>query len=306
MTKVNLVRLLAILGALILFVALSPYMHAQVTIVQISDTHIGLARAPEAADNLRRVVQMVNQRNPDAVIVSGDIGERESAWEQAKDILKGIHAKLYYIPGNHDVHSDGPGKYRSAFGDDYYKFQVKYVTVYALDSQLLGNWDNFEAHQEPPMSGETRQEGDKMLNWLEGQGQGGGDRDRDKKDKKKDKKDRDDRDGDDHGRVAIAVQHVPDERDGGFPKDPKPYWTVNGDSKRREEDTLKRLGVRDVLAGHWHDPRVFDAGGFRWHVAPATSWSTFGGKLGFAVHTIAPDGRVNTEFVFLDGSNERH
>ena len=28
--------------------------------------------------------------------------------------------------------------YRAAFGDDYYKFQVKYVTVYALDSQLLG------------------------------------------------------------------------------------------------------------------------------------------------------------------------
>ncbi len=295
MSKVNLVRLLAIFTALFLFFVFSPYMHAQVTIVQISDTHIGLARAPQAAENLRRVVDMVNQRHPDAVIVSGDIGERPSAWEEAKEILKGIRGKVYYIPGNHDVQSDGPAKYRSVFGDDYYKFQVKYVTVYALDSQLLGNWDNFEAHQEPPMSQVTRQEGDKMLDWLAGQEKNG----RDGSKKKNNK-------GGDEAGVAIAVQHVPDERDGGFPNDPKPYWTVNGDYKRREEDILKKLGVHDILAGHWHDARVFDAGGFRWHVAPATSWSTFGGKLGFAVHTIQPDGKVNTEFVFLDGSTQKH
>lgn len=296
MSKVNLVRLLAILAALLLFAVLSPYLHAQVTIVQLSDTHMGLARAPQAAENLRRVVDMVNQRHPDAVIVSGDIGERPSAWEEAKDILNGIHGKVYYVPGNHDVHSDGPAKYRSVFGDDYYKFKVKYVTVYALDSQLLGNWDNFEARQEPPMSQVTREEGDKMLDWLASQGKAG-DNDRDPGKKKKN-----DRDGDDHAAVAIAVQHVPDERDGGFPPDSKPYWTVNSDYKRREEDILKKLGVHDVLVGHWHDARVFDAGGLRWHVAPATSWSTFGGKLGFAVHTITPDGKVNTEFVFLDGS----
>lgn len=314
MTKVNFVRFLAILGALVLFIALSPYMHAQVTIVQISDAHIGLKRAPDASQNLRRAVQLANQRNPDAVIVSGDIGERESAWEEAKGILSGLKAKVYYIPGNHDVHSDGPQSYRAAFGDDYYKFQVKYVTVYALDSQVLGNWDEFDAHQEPPMSGVARQEGDKMLDWLASQGKGGGDKgqERDKKNKK-DKDEKKGRGGDgesagggDRGRVAIAVQHVPAERDGGFPNDPKPYWTVNGEYRKREEDLLKRLGVRDVLAGHWHDGRVFDAGGFRWHVAPATSWSPFNGKLGIAVHTITPDGKVNTEFVYLDGGSDRH
>ena len=298
MTKVNLVRLLAILSMLLLFIALSPYMHAQVTIAQISDSHIGLARAPQAAENLRRAVQMINQRNPDVVVVTGDIGERPSAWDQARDILGGLKAKVYYIPGNHDVHSDGPQKYRSVFGDDYYKFQVKYVTVYALDSQLLGNWDQFDAHQEPPMSPEIKQEGEKMLNWLASQERGGGDRDRKKKDK-------DDRGRGGNGNVVIAMQHVPDERDGGFQNDSKPYWTVNSEYKRREEDILKRLGVHDVLAGHWHDARVFDAAGLRWHVAPATSWSPFGGKLGFAMYTIMPDGKVNTEFVYLDGSTER-
>jgi hypothetical protein len=80
---------------------------------------------------------------------------------------------------------------------------------------------------------------------------------------------------------------------------------VNGDFKKREEQAFRKLGIHDVLVGHWHDGRVFDAAGFTWHVAPATSWSPFNGKLGFAVHTITPDGRVRTEFVYLDGSSER-
>jgi 3',5'-cyclic AMP phosphodiesterase CpdA len=291
MKRVLLARLLAAITLLLLFVLFSPYLHAQTTIVQVSDAHIGLKRAPDAADNLRRAVQLINQRNPDAVIVSGDIGERPEAWDQARGILHGLHAKVYFVPGNHDVHSNDAERYRQAFGDDYYKFQVRNVTVYALDSQLLGNWDNFDAHQEPPMSPQTRNEGEKMLSWLENQGGG--------------RDDRKHKGSSDGGNVVIAVQHVPDERDGGFPNDPKPYWTVNGEFRKREENAFRKLGIHDVLAGHWHDGRVFDAAGFTWHVAPATSWSPFGGKLGFAVHTITPDGRVRTEFVYLDGSSDR-
>ncbi len=271
---------------------------AQTTIVQLSDTHIGLARAPEAANNLRKAVQMINQRNPDAVVVTGDIGERPEAWDQARDILKGLRAPVYYVPGNHDVHANDVERYRRAFGDDYYKFQVKNVIIYALDSQLLGNWDQFEARQEPPMPQETREEGERMLNWFAGQGAGGHDKTRDKDhDKKKDR--------DDEKTVVLAMQHVPAERDHGFPNDPKPYWTVNDPWRHREEDIFKKLGIHDVLAGHWHIGRVFEAGGVTWHVGPATSWLPLGGKLGFAVHTITPDGKVRTEFVYLDGSTER-
>jgi len=299
MKRVLLLRAAAIFSIIVLFVFLSPYLHAQVTIVQLSDPHIGLGRAPEASQNLSRAVQMINQRNPDAVIVSGDIGERPAAWDEARKILHGLNAKVYFVPGNHDVHSNDVDRYRQAFGDDYYKFTVKNVTVYALNSQLLGNWDNFDAHQEPPMPQQTHSEGEKMLGWLESQG-GGPDHG---KQKGKDKNDN--RGGEPGKGVAIAVQHVPDERDGGFPNDPKPYWTVNGDFRKREEDIFRKLGINDVLAGHWHAGRVFNAGGFTWHVAPATSWSPFGAKLGFAVHTITPDGKVRTEFVYLDGSSER-
>lgn len=303
--KVLYARLFAMFSVLLLFVLASPYLHAQTTIVQLSDLHIGLARAPEAAQNLQRAVQMVNQINPDAVIVSGDIGERPSAWDEARSILKGIHAKVYYVPGNHDVHANDVDRYRNAFGDDYYKFQVKNVTVYALDSQLLGNWDKFDAHEEPPMPPETKAEGEKMLSWLENQGNGRHDQGKHKgNNKDHGKRDRDNDADDSGGNVAIAVQHVPGERDHGFPNDPKPYWVVNDPWRGREEQALRKLGIHDILAGHWHIGRVYNAAGFTWHVAPALSWLPLGGKLGFAVHRISPDGKVKTEFVYLDGSRE--
>jgi predicted phosphodiesterase len=278
---------------------------AQVSIAQISDPHIGLARAPEGSENLRKVVQMVNQRNPDIVVVTGDIGERESAWDEARSILKGLKAKVYYIPGNHDVHAQGPEKYRSAFGDDYYRINVKNVTIYALDSQLLGNWDKFDAKTMPETPQPVQAEGQKMLDWLTSQGGGEGQGAQGKgKAKGHDKKDKDDMGGR-GGDIVLAMQHVPPVRDGDFPKDSKPYWTVPEPWRSREIDAFKKLGVKDVLVGHWHDGRVFKADGITWHVAPSTSWSPFGSKLGFAMHTVSGNGDVRTEFVYLDGSSQQ-
>ncbi|HWR36635.1 MAG TPA: metallophosphoesterase [Clostridia bacterium] len=318
MTRWKVSRLLAAV-VFVFALLLSNPAAAQVKIAQISDSHIGLARAPEGSDNLRKVVRMVNDRNPDIVVVSGDIGERPSAWDDARKILGGLKAKVYYIPGNHDVHSTDVDRYRRAFGDDYYKIRVKNVVIYALDSQLLGNWDKFEARTEPPVPKETQAEADKMLNWLSSDAKGaaedrGEGRDRDKgrdKDKNKGRGDKDkgrkDNKGEgrgDAGDIVLAMQHVPAVRAGGFPNDSKPYWVVNDPYRSRELDALKKLGVRHILAGHWHRGMVFDAAGFTWHVAPATSWSPFGAKLGFAMHTVSPDGKVNTQFVYLDGSTE--
>jgi 3',5'-cyclic AMP phosphodiesterase CpdA len=269
---------------------------AQVKIAQISDSHIGLARAPEGSQQLRQVVQMVNQDNPDIVVVTGDIGETESAWGEAREILKGLKAKVYYIPGNHDVHTSGAEKWRATFGDDYYKIKVKNVTIYALDSQLLGNWDKFEKTMAATPQN-VQAEGDKMLDWLAGQAGGddhggGKGRDNDKNDKARghEKNDRD---------VVLAMQHVPPVRDGDFPSDGKQYWTVPEPYSSREIQIFKKLGIRDVLVGHWHDGRVFKAQGITWHAGPSTSWSPFGGRLGYAVHTVSANGDVKTEFVPL-------
>jgi len=303
-----------------------PYAgHAQVTIAQISDTHQGEPQAPHAFDNLRRTVDMVNARHPDAVIVSGDVGENYDQWLLARGILKWLHAPVYYAPGNHDVHSTDVEKYREVFGPDYYRFQVKGVTFLVIDSQLLGNFDQFDAQSPQPMPPPAEAESQKMLSWLSRQASGSGrddrgnrrhwwnlgsrqndsrrnqdndDRRQNQADDARQDDDRRDKESDRGGNIVIGIQHIPAERGDNMPPDPKPYWVINEPYRSRELNLLHRLGVRHMLVGHWHVGNVFERDGITWHVAPSTSrllpWST---PLGFAMQTISPNGDVKTEFV---------
>jgi len=259
-----------------------------VVIAQISDTHIGLARATEASDNLRKVVDMVNQRHPDAVIVTGDIGERESARDEAKNILSGLKSKVFYITGNHDVSANKPqslAQWRADFGNDYYEAHVKGVTILALDGQLMGNYDNFNQKKASPLS--STDESERMLSWLQKQGN-------------EDRMARKGGDEGERGRLLFAMQHEPIESAGDFPKDGKDYWTIQEPYQSREIELLHKLGIRHIFAGHWHKGMVFSGHDITEHVAPATSWSPTGDKLGFAMHTITPDGEVKTDFVYID------
>jgi 3',5'-cyclic AMP phosphodiesterase CpdA len=253
---------------------------------------------------------MVNARHPDAVIVSGDIGENYDQWLLARGILKWLHAPVYYAPGNHDVHTNDVARYREVFGPDYYRFQVKGVTFVVIDSQLLGNFDNFDAQSPQPLPVATQAEGDKMLAWL---GEQPGSRTADnrrhhwwsvghgREPQRFQDDDNDDRRNDDRrGGIVIGIQHIPAARGDNMPPDPKPYWTVNEPYRSRELAVLHRLGIRHMLAGHWHVGTVFERDGITWHIAPTTSrllpWSS---PLGFAMHTISPNGDVKTEFVQL-------
>ena len=266
---------LARMGVLALSLAVSS--SAQVTIAQISDTHLGEKRAPHAAENLAQAVAMVNQRRPDAVILSGDIGENPKAWQQAQSILKKLKSPLYVAPGNHDVHGSDLDRYRRVFGRDYYTFEVQGITFVVINSQLLGNYDTYEANTPPPLSPEAEVESERMLAWLR------------------------DLAGGARNHVTIGVQHIPVFRDGSFP-DPKPYWIISEPYRSREMNLLEQLGIRHMLVGHWHNGRVFERNGITWHVAPATSWLPWGGELGFAMHTVTPNGEVRTEFVALPGA----
>lgn len=252
-------------------------------VAQLSDTHIGDKHAPHAAENLQHAVEMINDRHPDAVILSGDIGENPKAWDEAKSILAKLKAPLYYVPGNHDVHSDDVGRYRKEFGKDYYDFHVKFATFVAIDSELLGNYDKYEAKAPLPLPEETEEESERMLSWMH--------------------KLADDRSKEQSGKneVVIGVQHIPVFHDGRFP-DPKPYWVISDPYRSREMKALHELGIKHMLVGHWHNGRVFEREGITWHVAPATSWLPWGGELGFAMHTISTKGDVETEFIAIPGA----
>jgi len=258
-------------------------------IAQLSDTHIGLARAPEASVNLRRAVEMINQRGVDAVIVTGDVGERPEAWAEALEILHGLKAKYYMVPGNHDIHTKDVGRWRRHMGKDYDRLQIRHVTIYALDSQLLGNYDSYDAKQVIPLPPDTQAETDKMLGWFKQQIE----------EERRGELATEPRGGGGGGKIILAMQHVPITRAGGFPADPRPYWTVQEPYREKELELLRRLGVQHMFVGHWHKGMVYEADGITYHVAPATSWSPFGAPLGFAIHTVKPDGDVKTEFVDL-------
>ncbi|HET7209313.1 MAG TPA: metallophosphoesterase [Terriglobales bacterium] len=249
---------------------------AQAVIAQLSDTHLGEQRAAHAAENLRLAVQMINERRPDAVILTGDIGESPADWQQAKSILQQLKAPLYYIPGNHDIHTTDIDRYRSVFGNDYYRFDVRNIDFIAIDSELLGNYDHYEANPAPPLPPAIQEESLKMLRWLEQQTHQS-----------------------EPNRIMVGLQHMPITRDGDFPPDPKPYWVMSEPYRSRELRLLHELGIKHMLVGHWHNGRSFDYGGITWHVGPATSWLPWGGRLGFAMHTLDRDGNVRTEFVEL-------
>ena len=248
---------------------------AQVTVAQISDTHIGEKHSPHAADNLKNAVNMINARHPDVVIVSGDIGESPTDWDQAKSILKMLKSPPHFAPGNHDVRSSNVEVYRKAFGKDYYDFDVKNVKFVVIDSQLLGNYDKYAVNILPPMPPQTEKESQTMLAWLTALQVKG---------------------------VVIGIQHIPVFHDGNFPE-PRPYWAISGPYQSREMKALKQLGIKDMLVGHWHYARTFNQGGITWHVAPATSWLPLAGaQLGFAIYTISANGDVKPEVVVLPGA----
>jgi 3',5'-cyclic-AMP phosphodiesterase len=250
---------------------------AQVTVVQLSDIHIGLAQAPHATQNLRQAVTMINAIHPDAVVLSGDIGENPTAWQIAKNILKGLNSPLFYVPGNHDVHLHNVNQYRGAFGPDYYRFDVRGVVFLVIDSQLLEIVEGANAGSTnlPP---DTLAEANKMLAWLSNQAS-----------------------SIPHGATVIPVQHMPLFRDNGFPSS-KPYWIINEPYRSKELALFAKMGVKHMLVGHWHNYRVYSNSGIAFHVGAATSYLPVGGTLGFAVHTISPSGGVTSHFVALPGA----
>lgn len=241
---------------------------AQTRIAQISDIHLGNPAAPNARPRLLAIVESINELQPDAVIVSGDIAEVPAGWFEVRQILSAISRPVFYVPGNHDTDGTDTAIYRSTFGPDYYRLELETVTVFVLNSQLLGNFTDINAQTPLPMNPIAQAEGEQMLLWLAQQMPI-------------------------PGKVAIAIQHVPLFFSERLPS-VRPYWVINEPFRSREVAELQRLGVRHLLAGHWHMPDVEDELLVQ-HVVPSVAWPLFKGQLGYSLHSISANGAVRTE-----------
>jgi predicted phosphodiesterase len=284
--------------ALAAIVLSSAFLSAQATVVQISDTHIGLRTAPNALQHLQKIVAQINAMTtpPNAVIVSGDIGETSSDWATAKTTLADLKAPIYFVPGNHDVHSTNIASYRLNFGKDYYSFKVNNITFLVVDSQLLGNYDTLTSGKTPadlqPLPTLTQTESDKMIAWLRRQAVASNE---------------------------VAVQHVPlfaqSLSTGGTYPSKNPYWAIydvpnttqpNQKYRTEEINVLNALNIHKMLAGHWHNQRNFVAssGSFTLdlRMAPSVGYAIgSGAPVGYTVHMISSTGTITTLLVACKG-----
>ena len=263
---------------------LAPNVLAQVRIAHISDIHLHNSSAPNARPRLVAIVESINEKLPDAVIVSGDMAEDDAGGAEVRQILAGVTVPVFYVPGNHDTNGADIARYRSLFGPDYYKVEVKNIAIFALNSQLLGNFNNLQAPTPPPMDPVAQAEGDLMLQWLGQQTVR-------------------------PGQIALAFQHVPLYFSDRMPER-RPYWVINEPYFSRELAEFRRLGIRHLFVGHWHmrntdDGPESEADGedvddnedMTQHVAPSVAFPLFRSHPGYSLHTISASGQVTTELV---------
>jgi 3',5'-cyclic AMP phosphodiesterase CpdA len=114
------------------------------TFVQISDSHIGFAKDPnkDVASTLRLAVERINalKTKPDLLIHTGDLthGADPKEFDTVAEILKTANVgRTLYVPGEHDVTTDGIGLYlerygKGTMGDGWQSFDHKGVHFVGL------------------------------------------------------------------------------------------------------------------------------------------------------------------------------
>jgi 3',5'-cyclic AMP phosphodiesterase CpdA len=125
-----------------------PSSAGQPLFVQISDSHIGFAKAanPDVDATLRRTIQVVNamSRQPALVIHTGDITHlsKPAEFDHAGQLLAQLRVgELHTVPGEHDTLDAGAAEYFSRFGKasankGYYSFDHAGVHFVALVNVL--------------------------------------------------------------------------------------------------------------------------------------------------------------------------
>src|SRR4029077_9456750 len=88
--------------------------------VQISDSHIGFGKEPnkDVVGTLQAVVNKINAQQPAFVLHTGDLTHlaKPEEFDTVAEILKGVKAKVLYVPGEHDFDSDDNKLYLERFG----------------------------------------------------------------------------------------------------------------------------------------------------------------------------------------------
>lgn len=123
-------------------------LERDVTVMHISDVHIGPQRG---GANLDRIVEETNRRQPDFVLINGDLVDGNRALEPGQlDALGRIEAPAYFTTGNHDHSVDMDRALEIIAGHGVRILHNEVVTLHGL--QLVGltymnaDEETFDAH----------------------------------------------------------------------------------------------------------------------------------------------------------------
>ncbi len=212
----------------------------ELSFVQISDSHIGFANAPNAdtAGTLREAIELVSKLKGTSSLLlhTGDVSHlsRPGQFDTAEQIIRGAGLETHYVPGEHDVlDEDGAAffeRFTTGAGKGYYSFDQQGVHFVGLN-----NVQNLKA-------GGLGNLGPEQLEWL---------------------------DKDLHGRPAsqpiVVFAHIP-------------LWTVYQDWGWGTDDGaqalsyLRRFGSVTVLNGHIHQTMQKVEGNVAFHTALSTAF----------------------------------
>lgn len=91
--------------------------------LQISDSHVGFSKSanPNALGTLQEAVGKIKAmpRQPSFYLHTGDISHlsKDSEFDDADQVIKGLNAPVFYVPGEHDLLDEGAGKaYLARYG----------------------------------------------------------------------------------------------------------------------------------------------------------------------------------------------
>jgi 3',5'-cyclic AMP phosphodiesterase CpdA len=107
-----------------------------VLIAHISDLHIGFAHFRE--DLLLKAIDEINEANPAAVVVTGDLTDQGHYLEflEAKKYLDLIKPPKLIVPGNHDARNIGDECFEEIFNQRYgvLELEKEVIKIIGLDS----------------------------------------------------------------------------------------------------------------------------------------------------------------------------
>lgn len=107
----------------------------RLTICQISDLHCGSAYF--VPDLLERSILEINDMDPTAVVVSGDLTDAgyRPEFEEAAEYVDRIRCEnVMVIPGNHDSRNVGYIHFERLFGERYYAMEFEDTVMVGVDS----------------------------------------------------------------------------------------------------------------------------------------------------------------------------